>query len=701
MGGRRYDRTTGRAGEAGGLEGGKPLPHGIRIPLEMGMVLGGRSRQTGFGAVGGAARRRFVRQAEIRGHGPAGGGDGRGRLLGHFKFGRGQGGMFMAFMAPVMGMEIEGELGADRPEKEGDRQMESEVAPPAQGLKAHCSQKIQRHGSFRSRKFTFSVYLEGGRPLRGGFGTQETIGIMDSRKVGFALALLASACVNESNPPVDAEPAFFPRGVDGLDPAAAPATLELEDGDTLRLEARPVRKVLAGREVRMLSYNGSSPGPFLRVPQGASIVVRLVNRTGMETDLYFHGVRTGGRADAGKPVADGDSLAWRVTFPDAGAFWYHSRMREDYTREMGLYGGVLVTASDTALWRKVDREVPILIDDILLDETGMVPYRLDKADHAVLGRYGNVFLANGDVAPVFEFRHKEVVRFFATNACAARSVNFGLNTLHSSGVYLGREMKIVGFDNGPIAQPYHPYSELFAPGERFAFEVFLKDTATLYLHHILDRPEKPKEYALLAVFRVSPDSVDTGHGADFNQQGENAKAAESIRPFESHFGKSPDQELLIGAREKRPLAEAGHALGKIAHDPGSKGIVWEDTLGGVNQAATSDRLEWFFRDLNTGKENGDIAWTFARGAAPKIRIYNLSASLFPTPQAVHFGGQRFLVVAEGGVRPDYYGWRDTYLVGRGEVVDLVLDASNPGTWAAGTTIAERAETGMGFTFTVE
>jgi FtsP/CotA-like multicopper oxidase with cupredoxin domain len=527
---------------------------------------------------------------------------------------------------------------------------------------------------------------------------------MEYRTVGYALAVLALltvACVNESHPPMDSDPVYFPREVDGLDSAVAPATLELEDGDTLRLEARPVRKVLAGREVRMLSYNGSTPGPFLRAPQGASIVVLLVNRAGMSTDLYFHGVRTEGQGDAGSPIADGDSLAWRVSFPDAGSFWYHSRIREDYAREMGLYGSVLVTATDSVLWRKANREVPILLDDILLDDTGMVPHRLDKADHAVLGRYGNVYLANGEVKPVFEFRRKEVVRFFVTNVCAARSINFGLRTLDSSGVFLVRAMKVVGFDNGPIAQPYDPYSELFAPGERFAFEAFLEDTATLYLTHVLAKPDKPQEHVVLAVFRISPDSVDTDYGADFNQQSENAKAAETIRPFEDHFGKSPDQELLIAARERRPLAESAGPRGKIAHDPGSKGIVWEDTLGGINQAATSDRLEWFFRDLKTGKENDAISWTFARGSAPKIRIYNLPASLFPTPQAVHFGGQRFLVVAEGGARPSYFGWRDTYLVGRGEVIDLILDASTPGNWIAGTTIAERAETGMKFSFTVE
>jgi len=57
----------------------------------------------------------------------------------------------------------------------------------------------------------------------------------------------------------------FPIETAGL-PAAHPVEwLELADGDVLDLRIGPVAKHLGDATVRMLAYNGSVPGPVLRV----------------------------------------------------------------------------------------------------------------------------------------------------------------------------------------------------------------------------------------------------------------------------------------------------------------------------------------------------------------------------------------------------------------------------------------------------
>jgi hypothetical protein len=65
------------------------------------------------------------------------------------------------------------------------------------------------------------------------------------------------------------------------------------------------------------------------------------------------------------------------------------------------------------------------------------------------------------------------------------------------------------------------------------------------------------------------------------------------------------------------------------------------------------------------------------------------------PHPLHFHGQRFLVVRENG-RPTLESlvWRDTYLIGRGYTVDILLDASNPGDWMFHCHIAEHLEDDM-------
>ena len=65
----------------------------------------------------------------------------------------------------------------------------------------------------------------------------------------------------------------FPRDTEGLPAARSSEIVELADGDAIDLRIAPVAKRLGDATVRMLVYNGSVPGPVLKVPQGAEVVV--------------------------------------------------------------------------------------------------------------------------------------------------------------------------------------------------------------------------------------------------------------------------------------------------------------------------------------------------------------------------------------------------------------------------------------------
>jgi FtsP/CotA-like multicopper oxidase with cupredoxin domain len=63
-----------------------------------------------------------------------------------------------------------------------------------------------------------------------------------------------------------------------LPEAGRPRLLELAPGDTLDLRIAPVAKRLGDTTVRMLGYNGSIPGPTLKVHQGSELVVQVENQ---------------------------------------------------------------------------------------------------------------------------------------------------------------------------------------------------------------------------------------------------------------------------------------------------------------------------------------------------------------------------------------------------------------------------------------
>ena len=89
----------------------------------------------------------------------------------------------------------------------------------------------------------------------------------------------------------------------------------------------------------MLAYNGSIPGPTLRVPQGAEVVVHVLNDGDLETTVHWHGLRLDnaydGTHEVQAPIPVGGSFTYRVRCPDPGVYWYHPHVREDYGQELG------------------------------------------------------------------------------------------------------------------------------------------------------------------------------------------------------------------------------------------------------------------------------------------------------------------------------------------------------------------------------
>jgi hypothetical protein len=65
----------------------------------------------------------------------------------------------------------------------------------------------------------------------------------------------------------------------------------------LDLRVGPVAKRLGDTTVRMLGYNGSIPGPTLKVRQGSEIIVHVVNEGDLDTTVHWHGLRLENKYD--------------------------------------------------------------------------------------------------------------------------------------------------------------------------------------------------------------------------------------------------------------------------------------------------------------------------------------------------------------------------------------------------------------------
>ena len=275
----------------------------------------------------------------------------------------------------------------------------------------------------------------------------------------------------------------FPTDATGLPVARAPELVELSDGEHFDLRIAPVAKRLGDATVRMLAYNGSIPGPTLKVKEGSEVIVDVENQGDMDATVHWHGLRLENRYDGThetqQPMAVGERFSARVAFPDPGLYWYHPHIREDYGQELGLYGNVLVEPADPDYWPPAHRELVLTLDDILLEDGNVAPFSRSETTYAAMGRFGDVLLINGEPDLALTARLGEVVRLHLTNTANTRVFKVKLP---------GVRMKLVGGDSGHVEHEQFVEDVILAPSERVIVDVLFDRSGELALeHHTPDR----------------------------------------------------------------------------------------------------------------------------------------------------------------------------------------------------------------------
>src|SRR5215203_4518437 len=277
---------------------------------------------------------------------------------------------------------------------------------------------------------------------------------------------------------VDSQDAFTTETA-GLPEASSPSVIRLRDGDVFDLRVHPVRKRMGGTEVRMLGYNGSIPGPTLHVDQGSEVTVRTTNDGDVETTVHWHGLRLENRYDGvpeetQAPIPIGGTFTYKVQFPDAGLYWYHPHIREDFAQEMGLYAPIVVEPSDPSYWPAVDRQLTITLDDVLIEEGRMAPFSRSGSTFTAMGRFGNVMLINGESEFSDEAALGEIVRLYLVNTANTRIFNFALR---------GARMKLIGGDSGGYEHEGFVEEILLASSERAVVDVLFDTPGEVRLEH--------------------------------------------------------------------------------------------------------------------------------------------------------------------------------------------------------------------------
>lgn len=480
------------------------------------------------------------------------------------------------------------------------------------------------------------------------------------------------------------------------------AMVDLKNGGTYTLTAAPAPHTIGDTSYPMLAYNGTIPGPVIRVQKGSTITLNVDNELGFDTTLHAHGVRMDNAFDGvpnvtQKSIKTGSTFAYTLKFPDAGVFWYHPHVATSQTVQNGLYGMIIVEDGPVP----ANQEVPLVVSDILIGDHGIVPFPSSGINYTLMGRYGNTMLVNGETNWRMNTHPGEVVRFYITDAANARTFELSIP---------GAKLKLVGSDGGKYQQEVFVDSVLVSPGERATVDAYFEKAGAYTLTHTT-----PNTTYKLGTITVAGDQAAQSFASQFAQAQTHDIGVTDAR-IQHLLAKQPDKTLRItmnmqmGAGMGRHMMENGSMMGGSMagmmdgsmHGGGSGGIEWEDTMSAMNAASTDSTIKWSLLDEATGKTNLNIDdWVFKQGTIAKIRIYNDPHTMHPMQHPIHFHGQRFLVLAVNGVPNTDLVWKDTVLVPAGDTVDLAVDMSNPGTWMAHCHILEHADDGMMLSFKVQ
>jgi FtsP/CotA-like multicopper oxidase with cupredoxin domain len=339
----------------------------------------------------------------------------------------------------------------------------------------------------------------------------------------------------------------------------------------------------------MLGFNGSMPGPELRLQRGQRAVINVENAMAVGTAVHWHGIRLENQMD-GVPmltqdlIVPGETKTYSFVPPDSGTYWYHSHHVSHEQVARGLMGPLIIEDEIPA---DVDHDITVLLSDWLMQEDGSLiedfanRHSVSHAGH--MGNFARGFISKSEV------KLKDRVRLRLINAATNRV--FPLSFSGISGA-------VVALDGMALKTPRLLKDIIMAPAQRIDLIVDVMGPVGI------DMETRQGPYRL----------------ADLNLEGENKQRTASpivaLAPPEMPKPTTPSQHLT--------LKMMGGAMG--------------GRHGGDNI--------WALNDVSDLQE--DPFGSFQRGETVKITLTNGTSF----PHGIHLHGHHFYELNADGTLGD-------------------------------------------------
>ena len=409
-----------------------------------------------------------------------------------------------------------------------------------------------------------------------------------------------------------------------------------------QLEAGPARASLLGADAPhtpVWAYNGTIPGPVIRVRQGEMLRIHMSNGLPEDTTVHWHGIRLPNAMDGvpgltQPPIRPGAAFSYAFAPPDAGTFWYHPHDNSLEQMSRGLAGVLIVEEPEPPPF---DRDWLWVLDDWVLRQSGQVaPGFGSPMDAMMAGRIGNLVTVNGSVRGALPVQAGERVRLRLANVAVARIMALRFE---------GHHPIVIAYDGQPC-DPHEPAEGriLLGPGMRADIALDLDGTPG-QRYRVVDEFYDSLAYTL-AELAYSP-----------------ASPVRSNPPgLVSRLPANPLPEPDLAKAARHVVALQGGGMGGMGMMGGMMGggALW--SINGVSMTGDAPQ--------------GAPMLRLPRGTSHVLVFRNETAWWHP----MHLHGHSLKLLRRNGVAGPHQIWGDTVLVPPRQTVEAAFVADNPGQW---------------------
>src|SRR4051812_22517563 len=228
-------------------------------------------------------------------------------------------------------------------------------------------------------------------------------------------------------------------------------TASQEADHTIRI-APVSHEIAPGKVIKTTAYNGSVPGPALRLQEGKPVRINVINESGYPNLIHWHGLslpsEQDGATEEGSPIIQpGQSLTYAFTPKPAGTRWYHSHAMAMTDLNKSTYSGefgFLIIEPAAGDPGRYDREVMLASHTWEGEWVSMQDMKkgpppdngLEAMYHAAT--LGDRMLGHGEPVRV---REGERVLFRILNANASMGISLALP---------GHRFRVIALDGNPV-----------------------------------------------------------------------------------------------------------------------------------------------------------------------------------------------------------------------------------------------------------